>query len=221
MCRPPLGFSSLSPGLSDIGNVVIELRSVECLLMGHFETKSVDWSGSIVGTVLLHELTFCALCLGGVGSQLPLGTDGGRTGAAPAAVLPRSFFRYPSACRSASLVARKLAPADSLTSRVITASRFVILRRSPSIVTNTGSPSAATSRRRQVFLGPTARAAGLALLEAGVHRRLAVVGGVFALGLGHVSSSASLGSDAANADCRKASAAVVAVFRWGISPSSA
>ena len=36
--------------------------------------------------------------------------------------------------------------------------------------------------RRKVFLGPTARVAGLAFLEAGVHRRLAVVRRVFALG---------------------------------------
>jgi hypothetical protein len=68
--------------------------------LGHFETKSVDWSRSIVGPVLLHELTLCALRSGGVGSQLPRGPTG-RTGAAPAEVLPRSFFR-------------NLAPADSL-----------------------------------------------------------------------------------------------------------
>jgi hypothetical protein len=51
-------------------------------------------------------------------------------------------------------------------------------------------------KRRQVFLGSTARVAGLALLEAGVRRRLALVGRAFALRLGHASSCAPLGSDA-------------------------
>src|SRR5271169_6795486 len=65
----------------------------------------------------------------------------------------------------------------------------------------------------QGFLGPTAGVAGLALLEAGVQRRLAVIVRVFALCLGHVVSLASSSPDAAYADCRKAPAAIVALFR--------
>jgi hypothetical protein len=65
-------------------------------------------------------------------------------------------------------------------------------------------------QRRQVFLGPTAGGAGLALLEAGVQRRPAVVRRLIALCLGHVYSSAPSSSDAAYADCCKASATVVA-----------
>ena len=154
--------------------------------VGHFETKSVDWSGSIVGPVLLHELTFCALRLGGLGSQLPLGTDGGRTGAAPAEVLPRSFFRYPSSCRSASWSrANWRGPfVDQLRDDRLALGDLSALsvRRD---VSRLGDP-----KRRQVLLGPTAWVAGLALLDAGVKRPLAIAGRAFALRLGHVSSCA-------------------------------
>ena len=67
-------------------------------------------------------------------------------------------------------------------------------------------------KRRQVFREPTAGVARLALLEAGVQRRLALVRRVIALRLGHVPSSTCLSSGAAYADCRNASAAAVALL---------
>jgi len=48
-----------------------------------------------------------------------------------------------------------------------------------------------------------------------VQRRLAVVARVFALRLGHLVSLPFSGPDAAYADCRKASAAIVGLFRLG------
>ena len=72
----------------------------------------------------------------------------------------------------------------------MTASRLVILRRSPSIVTNTGSLSAATSSAGRFFLGRPRGLPDWPFLKRGVQRRLAIVGRVFALRFGHVYSSA-------------------------------
>jgi hypothetical protein len=83
------------------------------------------------------------------------------------------------------LIARRSAAADLLTSCVTTASRSVI------------SALLAVDRRRhplverldqqcgQIFRARSARVAGLALLEAGVHRRLAAAHRIIALVLGH------------------------------------
>src|SRR5215472_14253527 len=77
------------------------------------------------------------------------------------------------------LVARNSAEADLLTRRAIT--RLVTCRRFPFSVTVTFSLSAAASNAGRFFARPAARVAGLALLEAGVHWRLAVVRRLFAL----------------------------------------
>src|SRR5271166_2756987 len=71
---------------------------------------------------------------------------------------------------------RASAEADLLTSCLITASRLVILRRRPFSVIVTDSFSASFSRVVRFFEpgGRPARVAGLALLEAGIARRLAV-----------------------------------------------
>jgi hypothetical protein len=68
-------------------------------------------------------------------------------------------------------------------------------------------------RGRKGFLRAGRGIAGLALLQAGVQWRLAVVRRAIALCLGYVPSWVSSGSDAAYADCRNASAGIVALLR--------
>jgi len=87
-----------------------------------------------------------------------------------------AFFSISRSISISIFVARSSAEADLLTSWAITASRLVTCRRLPFSVTVTFSLSAAASSARQVFRRPSARVAGLALLEASVLGRLAVFG---------------------------------------------
>jgi hypothetical protein len=83
------------------------------------------------------------------GSPYPLHDAFDYLFAAPAAVLRRSSFR----CSISILVALKLAPADSDQLSDDRLALSDLATRSPSIVTNTGSLSAATRSAGRFFLG--------------------------------------------------------------------
>jgi len=68
-------------------------------------------------------------------------------------------------------------------------------------------------RGRKGFLRAGRGIAGLALLQAGVQWRLSIVCRAIALFLGYVPSWVTFSSDAAYADCRNASAGIVALLR--------
>ena len=103
-----------------------------------------------------------------------------------AVVVGSAFFSISRSISISMLVARSSAEADLLTSWAITGSRLVTCRRLPFSVTVTLLVECGGEQCRQVFRRPSARIAGLALLEARVLGRLAVVGRGFGFALRHL-----------------------------------